>query len=382
MDTFVWDQNFVTGLADVDDQHKGLLDLFNQLSESLFAGDADQPDRVLEATFDRLLAYTEFHFSDEEQLMAAAGVDPRHIRAHEALHRQFVQQVLDMWSRRATMASPAEAFAGFLTSWLGLHILGIDQSLARQIAAIQDGIPADEAYEREQAGHDNSTQALLKLISRLYHVLSVQNAELQAVNAGLEERVRERTDALEHANRELLQANARLEAYSRTDGLLQIANRGYFDDQLLRASASAFRREQPLGMLLIDVDHFKAYNDTYGHQAGDACLQAVARAVSRALPRITDVVARYGGEELAVILPETGMDGTAAVAKRVVEAVAAMQLPHKGSDVAAYVTVSVGAVSQVPHQQNVTTALVAEADAALYRAKMAGRNCWLIAPAL
>ncbi|NMM86756.1 GGDEF domain-containing protein [Rhodococcus sp. SRB_17] len=384
METFVWDQHFVTGLPDVDEQHRGLVDLFNELSRSLFVSEADTDpgagrEALLRGIFERLVAYTEYHFSEEEALMHSAGVDARHTEAHVALHRQFVQQVHTFWATRATMAAPAESIVHFLTAWLGLHILGIDQSLARQIAAIAQGLPAAQAYEREMSAHDNSTQVLLKMIGKLYQVLSAQNDELVQANQRLEDRVAQRTAELAQANVALQQANERLEAYARTDGLLQVANRSCFDDRLAQACASAFRRQVPLGLLMIDVDDFKRYNDQFGHPAGDACLQAVARAVQHAMQRSTDLVARYGGEELAVLLPDTDAAGAAAVAARVVAAVAALRLPHPAS-VAPHVSVSVGAVGRVPRLQDAGAQLVAEADSALYQAKAAGRNCWLLAP--
>ena len=272
MDAFVWDQHFVTGLADVDDQHHGLVTLFNNLSQALFTHHGcNQPDTesLLDSSFEWLVDYTKHHFADEEGLMHRVGVDARHIQAHETLHREFVSQLGTLWATRASMAAPAETFATFLTAWLSLHILGIDQSLARQIAAMEQGASAQEAYERELAAQDNgSTQVLLKMVAKLYHVLSAQNTALAQANLGLEERVAQRTRELAQANSELQQANVRLEAFGRTDGLLQIANRGYFDDRLAHATASAFRRQQPLGLLMIDVDEFKRYNDHFGHQAG------------------------------------------------------------------------------------------------------------------
>jgi hemerythrin len=298
---------------------------------------------------------------------------------HHALHEQFVAQVNTMWGRRADMGDPAETFVGFLTAWLGLHILGIDQSLARQINLIRQGVAPADAFEREGAAQDHGTQALIKMIGNLYHVLSRQNADLARANLHLEDRVAQRTAELAQTNEELKLANVRLEAFSRTDGLLQLANRAYFDTRLAEACATAFRREQPLGLLMIDVDYFKRYNDSYGHQAGDACLQAVAAAVQGAMLRASDLVARYGGEELAVILPDTDAAGTAAVAARVVAAVAALGLAHKASGVATHVSVSVGAVSGIPAQRDASAPLVAQADAALYRAKEQGRNRWVMA---
>ena len=380
MDAFVWDRHFVTGLADVDDQHHGLVALFNDLSQALFTHDGICQDAevLLGGIFERLVDYTEYHFADEEALMRSVGVDERHIQVHEALHQQFVQQLGTLWSTRATMAAPAETFATFLTAWLSLHILGIDQSLARQIAAIEQGAAPQQAYERELAVHDDArTQVLLKMIGKLYQVLSTQNAALVQANEGLEERVAQRTRELAQANLELQQANVRLEAFGRTDGLLQIANRGYFDDRLAHTCASAFRRQQPLGLLMIDVDEFKRYNDHFGHQAGDACLQAVARAVQDAMQRATDLVARYGGEELAVILPDADAAGASTVAARVVASVAALALPHPASSSGGCVTVSVGVAARVPRpQEDAAAVLVADADAALYRAKAEGRNRW------
>lgn len=162
--------------------------------------------------------------------------------------------------------------------------------------------------------------------------------------------------------------------HSRMDGLLQIANRKYFDVRLQEAWANALRRKQHLGILMIDVDHFKGYNDTYGHQAGDACLQLIANAVRGAMWRETDLVARYGGEELAVILPDTDAAGAMAVAQSVVEAVAAAAIPHSRSDAAPVVTVSVGATSWQASDHLRYSDLVSQADIALYRAKKSGRN--------
>ncbi len=384
VDAFVWDQHFVTGLDDVDEQHQGLVALFNELSRTLFAAETDPDtdyDPQLRDVFKRLVAYTVYHFTEEEALMVSKGVEARHVEAHKALHRQFVLQVGTMWATRAstTAVASGDGITSFLTAWLGLHILGIDQSLARQIKAIEQGESPAQAYEREMAGHDNSTQVLLKMIGKLYHVLSAQNAELVQANQQLENRVARRTQELAQANEELQRANVQLQEYGRTDGLLQVANRAYFNDRLEHACASAFRRQEPLGLLMIDVDYFKRYNDHFGHQAGDACLQAIARAVQATMQRSTDLVARYGGEELVVILPEVDAAGAGAVAARVVAAVAALQLPHPTSDAAAFVTVSVGAAGHAPRVQDAGADLVAEADAALYQAKAGGRNRCVVA---
>lgn len=378
MDTFVWDENFHTGIGQVDEQHRGLVELFNELSHSLFLSSTDGT-AVLEESFARLLDYTNYHFEDEERLMEQAGLDARHVTLHRETHAAFVRQVHSLWARRHEMRNPGETFIGFLTSWLGLHILGMDHSMARQMASVAKGQSAQHAYEQEMRGQGQDTLALLKMISNLYHVLTLQNEELVAANARLEERVAERTRELAKANEELHKVNLELEAHSRTDGLLQIANRAYFDERLADASASCRRRKSPLGLLMIDVDFFKRYNDTYGHQAGDEALRSVARAVSGAVQRSVDLVARYGGEELAVLLPDTDRAGVMVVGERIVSAVAALALTHERSDVATHVTVSIGGASVTPLDARSSVSLLAHADAALYRAKQNGRNRCILA---
>lgn len=375
MDTsFVWDDNFVTDLDMVDEQHHALVDLFNELSRALFSPSCDR-EGLLADVYGRLLAYTEYHFREEEEMMEQIGLDPRHVDSHRSMHRQFVEQVCVLWSQRAAMSDPGTTLVGFLTSWLGLHILGVDQSMARQIESIRQGMTPARAFEMEHQTHDRGAQALLKMISKLYTVLSTQNAQLAIANQGLEERVAQRT-------RELESANVRLRALSRTDALLGIANRAYFNERLEQACALARRQERPLGLIMIDVDCFKRYNDRYGHLQGDACLKAVAQAVSGCVRRSTDLVARYGGEELVVVLVDTEAAGAAEVAQRMVEAVRALRLAHEDSLASPWVSISAGICSQVPSQDegaSGSAALIARADAALYQAKAEGRNRWQLA---
>lgn len=376
MDAFVWDQNFITGLPDVDRQHHELVDLFNALNRSLFQGEDAQPSQI-EAVFQQLLAYAAHHFADEEGLMESKGLDARHVATHRKVHQQFVAQVQGMWTLRTSLMQPSETIMGFLTSWLGLHILGVDHSMARQMASIESGMDPAAAFDLESTHNDNGMQALLSMVGNLYHVLAQQNADLVQANQHLEARVLERTAELGLVNDSLQAANLQLQTYSRTDGLLQIANRQFFNERLLEEVSRAQRQKKPLGLLMMDVDFFKRYNDTYGHQAGDACLQAVARAARSSLMRRTDFLARYGGEELVVLLPDTDATGALYTAQRVVAGVAAVGLPHAASDAAPVVTLSVGVACAIPQVGNVdaaAAALLATADAALYGAKHGGRN--------
>jgi diguanylate cyclase (GGDEF)-like protein len=162
---------------------------------------------------------------------------------------------------------------------------------------------------------------------------------------------------------------------ARIDGLTQIANRRRFDEYLSQEWRRHVRMQQPLSLLICDVDHFKLYNDSLGHQAGDECLKSVAKAINHCY-RVGDLVARYGGEEFAMVLPQTNRTGAVQVAERVRAAVTAAALPHPASPVWERVTVSIGVASMTPPPQAPSDArtLIQQADHHLYLAKKRGRN--------
>ena len=164
-------------------------------------------------------------------------------------------------------------------------------------------------------------------------------------------------------------AQIALEQLATRDGLTGLANRRCFDDTLHAEWTRAMRQKQPLSLLMVDVDNFKAYNDAHGHLGGDECLKRIASAVSSEM-RANDLVARYGGEEFAVILPNQSLKGAAIVAERIRCRVERLQVPGK----AHHVTVSSGAATEIASHDTDASQLVAIADAALYRAKHMGRN--------
>ena len=172
----------------------------------------------------------------------------------------------------------------------------------------------------------------------------------------------------------LREANGRLEQISHQDGLTGLGNRRLFDLLLLREISNARRDRRPLSLLLGDIDHFKAFNDTYGHVAGDDCLRRVGAALRDCCHRGTDVAARYGGEEFAFILPDTPEAGAHAVATSVLHAVQALGIEHGHSSAASYVTMSMGLHTIIPEDSTTASAIIARADEALYDAKRAGRN--------
>jgi diguanylate cyclase (GGDEF)-like protein len=180
---------------------------------------------------------------------------------------------------------------------------------------------------------------------------------------------------LELRQQDLEESNSHLEQLLRSDALTGIANRRYFDERITDEFRRAERAAYPLALLMVDVDSFKQYNDTYGHQAGDETLIQVAQSLALYARRPGDVAARYGGEEFALILPGSSEADALAIAEEVVAHVFSRQLPHATSRVCDRVTVSIGVASILPSEGGAdTTQLIANADQALYFAKTTGRN--------
>jgi diguanylate cyclase (GGDEF)-like protein len=182
----------------------------------------------------------------------------------------------------------------------------------------------------------------------------------------LERLVKERTLALE-------QANITLKNLSETDPLTQIANRRSYDKQLSLVVLSAKRTKQPLSLLVLDIDYFKAFNDHYGHDAGDGALKIIAQHISSTLPRATDFIARYGGEEFVALLPSTDIDGAYSVAERIRSTIELSAITHEFSGICDFITVSIG-IAVLTENISQVEDLFKQADKALYEAKAKGRN--------
>lgn len=165
-----------------------------------------------------------------------------------------------------------------------------------------------------------------------------------------------------------------LESISMTDSLTGLANRRAFDLFLTREIHTAARRKESLSLIMLDIDFFKNYNDSYGHVSGDECLMQIGRALSRSAKRTVDVVARYGGEEFALILPDTGMEGAKVVAEQVLKAIEGLNIPHQDTPIGDVVTVSLGCATVVGDESINALEMVKQADKMLYQSKEGGRN--------
>jgi diguanylate cyclase (GGDEF)-like protein len=192
-------------------------------------------------------------------------------------------------------------------------------------------------------------------------------------------RLKQETDCRKAREVELVELSEQLRKQSVVDGLTGIANRRNFDEELARIWRRAQRESAAVSLVLIDIDHFKRYNDHYGHVAGDDCLRRVAQALQHTVKRPFDLVARYGGEEFVVVLPDTSAPASARLAEEMRTAVELLDIPHAASTVSCRVTISSGVAAMFPTAGAQPEGLIAAADVCLYQAKTAGRNRVVIA---
>jgi len=201
----------------------------------------------------------------------------------------------------------------------------------------------------------------------------VNHVELMArVKSAL--RLKQEMDCRKAREQELVVMTDKLRKLSTLDGLTGIANRRRFDDELLRTWRRGQRESSPVALILMDIDHFKAFNDHYGHLAGDDCLRRVAQVLAQNVKRPFDLVARYGGEEFAVLLPDTAAFGALQVAENLRQAVEVLNIANSHANAVRRVTISGGVAAAVPKSESQPACLIAAADACLYRAKREGRN--------
>jgi diguanylate cyclase (GGDEF)-like protein len=237
---------------------------------------------------------------------------------------------------------------------------------------------ADKVAAFEAGGADYITKPfeIAEVLVRIRNQLTMQQQRRQLLsqNQQLQQEIRGRQQLAS----ELKQANRELQKLATIDQLTQVANRRRFDDYLQQLWQQTPREHHLLSLILGDIDHFKTFNDHYGHPRGDTCLQRVAKALQQAVHRSTDLVTRYGGEEFALILPNTSASGAAHLAQQIKQKILDLQIPHAASPTAAVITISLGVTTGAINDQTTPQDLIAAADTALYTAKAKGRNGWYV----
>ena len=233
---------------------------------------------------------------------------------------------------------------------------------------------SDKIKAFEYGGNDYITKPFQveEVIARVRNQLQIGRlkAELKAKNTRLEQELLKRKSI----EQKLLELNEQLSKLATLDGLTQLANRRKFDEFLSREWQRGQREQHCISLILCDIDYFKLYNDNFGHQSGDFCLQQVARAIVSAVKRPADLVARYGGEEFAVILPQTPAMNALQVAEKIRLRVKHLDLSHPRSLVSDRVSLSLGVTCAIPNPRYTIDRLLVTADRALYRAKEQGRD--------
>ena len=248
--------------------------------------------------------------------------------------------------------------------------LGIAKTMAEGIANLSAATLRMAAGNLETRLEVETTDELGQLaanFNRMAAQLARRDEALRQAKEELELQVAERT-------RELTDANCELQRLSLSDALTCIGNRRYLDEYLEREWRRTLREQTSLSVVMLDIDYFKLFNDTYGHIAGDDCLRRVAGILTATIQRTTDFASRYGGEEFVLVLPATDEQGALTVAEKIRCRVEALAIPHEKSPMAGVVTVSIGVAAAVPTRDSDVGLLLSAADRALYQAKTAGRN--------
>ena len=243
-----------------------------------------------------------------------------------------------------------------------------DESVA--LKAVRAG--AQDYLIKGQATTEVLIRSVNYAIERMHHLEKIHQSEvrLQQINQQLAQQVKNHSSELEFRNQEL----KKLFLYATTDKVTGIANRYRLEDFIQREWGNAIRNQISVSVIMIDIDHFKQYNDTYGHQAGDRCLRQVAQTINNTVRRPKDLAARYGGEEFIVVLSDVSPEGAITVAENIRSQVKALAIPHATGEVSDYVTISLGLSHTIPAINSQVEALILAADKALYLAKQKGRD--------
>jgi diguanylate cyclase (GGDEF)-like protein/hemerythrin-like metal-binding protein len=360
-EVFPWNDNFNTGNAIIDEQHRQLVHLLNKLATTL----VDDEFSIVNKAFDELADYANMHFDQEEGIWLQYFSDDSWFSSHQLSHASFLPRVIELKEQEAgkPLSDVVEQIIKFLIRWLAFHIIDNDKRMAIVVEAMESGASIEEAKILADKKMSGSMRVLIETVLTMYDGLSSRTLEL----------LRERS-ARSKAEEQLKEANKKLEELSITDQLTGLHNRRYLDSVFENESRRAQRNKSLLTYYLIDIDYFKSFNDNFGHLAGDSALKQVADRLKEICRRPTDFAFRIGGEEFGILSINRAMDEAAMFGEIIRKSIEDLKFLHEYSEVSQYVTVSVGGVCKIPSPEGRLDEYVEIADKRLYRAKSSGRN--------
>lgn len=367
---FPWNKNFDTGNHIIDEQHKELVRLLNSLANTLVGNQQYE----IESAFSALAKYADYHFSSEEEVWSEYFVNDHWLHSHQLSHGAFLPKVLEIKEHNTTLPFYliVEDIVKFLIRWLAFHILNEDRRYAIVVSEVRGGKTLEEAKNiAERKMNASSVRLLTEAVLTMYDGLSTR-----ALNLLRERRARlEAEGKLRLAYEELEEVNKRLEESSITDYLTGLHNRRYFDTIFSKELKRARRDQSPLALLLIDVDHFKTLNDTYGHLKGDEALIQISAKFRQICRRPGDYVFRIGGEEFAVLICDKSRKCKLLEFGDVLrKAIRSLNIPNINSKVEPVLTISLGVAEVIPDKTDSVRSIYKKADFYLYQAKQKGRN--------
>jgi len=362
LEVFPWNKNFETGHPEIDAQHKKLAELLNKLASAL----THNEQTLVNDAFDELADYAHYHFEEEEAIWVEHFDEDSWLSSHQLSHASFLPTVLELKDKNTgkPLQDIIEDIVKFLIRWLAFHIIDDDKRLAIVVEAKNEGHSIEEAKNIADKKMNGSIRVLIETILSMYDNLSSRTLKL----------MRERNARIE-AEKELKAANKKLEELSITDQLTSLFNRRHFENIFEQELRRAKRDSSAITYILFDIDFFKKLNDTYGHHYGDQALKKIGAKLKEVCRRPTDYAFRVGGEEFAVISVGNQTDNTNQFAEIIRQTILDLKIENDPSNVHEYLTISVGAVSKIPTQENDIYDLMKEADLLLYQAKNKGRNC-------
>ncbi|GLO60850.1 GGDEF domain-containing protein [Vibrio sp. MACH09] len=363
MKSFQWDKSFETGIDEVDEQHLYLVELLNKYGELTNENDFSLEDA--KQVLVELSAYTSYHFYQEEMLMKRAGISQQHFQEHHATHQKFIRDLNEFAEAVSdNRDNLSQSLWDFLAQWLVYHILGSDQNMARQIAAIEQGVDSDYAYEMGEREHDEAVGPLLKSLKAMFEQVSERNKQLVLLNQSLEEKVRQRTE-------QLSLANEKLQRQSFTDVLTQLPNRRFAMQELSQQWDFAQENDSDLVCMIIDADKFKQVNDNCGHDAGDSVLIKLAKELQSGFRQV-DTVCRLGGDEFIVVCPNIDLNNGMKLAQKVHRQIQLIRMEY--DQYCWHGSISVGVSCRTAQMKDLSE-LIKLADESVYKAKDCGKNC-------